>query len=269
VGTLYTTTHLDQPRGADAHRAEIERLRRERQQKIAKVQADGERQRAEWDAKRQQERAIDIERQLTEDAIAVERRRQAIAYRRHLGLALTAEDRQWLLMDLRERDALDAADPDVVLLRRWLHSIARAHRIDLRESRLPQANNGSAVRSLRRVNAPPIQSYQSAATTGHEIGHILHADIPADAPSKPGEFGLGRICVQAELAAWGWLLSSTPVWNRAMHGSMTEAINSYRPHATQAECEQIDALISQRTYAETRLGAVLRRDQVAAFANNT
>lgn len=253
MSTIYTSTHLEKPRTPEQHRIEIERLRRERDEKVAEQKRLGERQRAEWTTRTRQAREIDIQRQLTADAVSVERRRQAIAYRQHLGLPLDVEDQLFVAMDERENTGAEATHPDVIRLREWALRTAKAHGIDVRESRLPQAQNGSAVRLLKRIDTPPVQSFETAATVAHEIGHCLSDAEPPNAPSKAGEFGLGRICVAAELLAWQWVLEHVPVWNHAMHGSMCRAIETYRKHATADEVSQIDELISKRTYADTKL----------------
>ena len=121
--------------------------------------------------------------------------------------------------------------------------MATANGIDDREDAAPQLRNGSAIRSVKRVISAPAQSLETAAVKGHEYGHLL-GDVDPNAPKKPGEFGLGTICVSDELNAWRWVLQNFPIWEPAMHARMGECLASYRPHATEDEAKQIDFLCS-------------------------
>lgn len=240
-----------------AHRAALAKIRAERDAKLRAERQQLDARIRAFDEDRRRQRELDIEKQLAADAVEIERQRLAIQYRRHLGLPDNAQARTFCEADARVLTGAEARDPFVAKLRTWIDATARAAKIDLRVSRLPQVRNGSAVRSLRRVDVPPVVDVEAAVTCLHELGHILGEPEPEGSPSKPGEFGIGRICVAAEIRAWRWALDRSPVWSRRMHDSMTAAISTYRPHATPDEVLEIDALISERTYTAARLRAAM------------
>jgi hypothetical protein len=188
----------------------------------------------------------------TEDAVKLAYRRTGREYRKRLGLPLTVVHASELLADVIETDRMFADDPKVVRLREWFKSVAAKHQIDVRADAAPQLRNGSAVRKLRRVTIAPIQSLETAAVAAHELGHVL-GDMDANARSKAGEFGLGRICPSDEIDAWKWVLANIPVWERAMHARMTECLASYRPDASPREAQLMDELCLNVTLRRTQL----------------
>lgn len=252
--TVTRTAALDRDA---AHRAALEKIRSDRDAKLR-----DERQRLDariqaFDEDRRRQRELDIEKQLAADAIEIERQRLAIQYRRHLGLPDAARELSFAEMDQRVTTGAEAHNPHVVKLRAFVRATAATAKIDVRVSRLPQTQNASAVRSLKRVDVPPVIDFETAATNLHELGHILGEPEPEGSPSKPGEFGIGRICVAAEIRAWRWALDRSPVWNRRMHDAMTAALSTYRRHATPAEALEIDELCSSKTYSAARLRAAM------------
>ena len=242
---------------AAAHRAAVAKVRADRDAKLRAERQQLDARIRDYDEDRRRQRELDIEKQLAADAIEIERQRLAIQYRRHLGLPYAERELAFVEMDERVTTNAEANNPHVVRLRAFVQATAAAAKIDLRVSRLPQARNGSAVRSLRRVDVPAVVDYETAATCLHELGHILGEQEPEGSPSKPGEFGIGRICLASEIRAWRWALDRSPVWNRRMHDSMTAALESYRRHATPAEALEIDGLTSHKTYTDARLRAAM------------
>lgn len=255
-----TTTTVTGPPALDrdaAHRAALAKTRADRDAKIRDERQRLDARIRDYDEARRRQRELDIEQQLATDAVAVERERGALRYRRHLGLPDAERELSFAELDQRVTTGAEAHNPHVVRLRAFVQATAATARIDLRVSRLPQVRNGSAVRSLKRVDVPAVVDYETAATNLHELGHCLGEKEPEGSPSKPGEFGIGRICVAAEIRAWRWALDRSPVWNRRMHDAMTAAISTYRGHATPAEALDIDELCSSRTYSAARLRAAM------------
>ena len=108
----------------------------------------------------------------------------------------------------------------------------------------------------------PVQSLETAAVAGHEIGHVL-GDADPNAPKKRGAFGLGTICVSNELDAWRWVLQNFPIWEAVMHTRMEECLASYRPDATEDEAKQIDQLCSEVSFRQVRLRLLLQEGQAS------
>ena len=237
------------------HRADVKKIRDDRDRRIREQRDRWAVSKDDWVFESSLRRELEIEKQLAADAVTVESQRGLVDFKTFLQphAELSPQDATFIEMDRAETAGIHKDDPEVRTLREFCLRVAHEHAIDVRVSRLPQVQNGSAVRALKRIDIAPIQSLSTATTTLHELGHILSADVPADAPSKPGAFALGRICVSAEVLAWRWVLEHTPIWNREMHAVMTSAITTYRPHATTAEGLAIDELVSPLSLCQARL----------------
>jgi len=253
----------------EPHADRVARLTREHAARIAKLKADGaadvkrihntlKRDLTEWDLQQQHRREEARVRRQTDDARTIAYRRTSWQRRRGYKLPVTVTEAQHHLADLVETDAFYATDPKVLALAAWVRDVAAREWIEVREDAAPQLRNGDAVRKLRTITIAPIQSLETAVTAAHELGHIL-GDVNPDAPWKPGEFGLGRICVDDELTAWRWVLAHIPIWELAMHQRMTDCLGSYRPHATEDEARQMTALCGQIEFKQTMLRISMSR----------
>ncbi|MFN7982944.1 MAG: hypothetical protein U0Q11_13880 [Vicinamibacterales bacterium] len=245
-----------QERFEQVHREIGEKIEAEKARRAKEV-ADIEQQHkdrvAAWDLRLRLQRDLDREKQITEDATTLARRRTSRDYSQRIGLELSDAERQELDLEQREASKADAKLPDVVRLREWVDRVARQHGIDVREFMDPMVANGKALRRQLRVTIPPVQSFETAATAAHELGHLLSPEAPPDATRH--QLPTSRVCVAAELLAWEWSMDNAPVWNQRMRESMRRAIETYRSYATPQESAQIDALISDNRFRLARLGA--------------
>ena len=245
------------------HTERLDQIRREHDAKMATLRKDGAKRlddvgrfdrelRVEHDLRNRLKREEDRIAKHNEDAVEIARRRTSWKRFEDFGWKLSERELRDQHADVEETVAADRNHPQVVRLREWVHALAAQERIDLREDAAPQLRNGSAVQSLKRATIAPVQSFETAAVAAHELGHVLGTMNP-NAPKKPGEFGLGVVCVDDELNAWRWALAHVPVWNEPMRTRMTECLESYRPNATEDESKQIDQLISGLTFRATQL----------------
>jgi hypothetical protein len=109
--------------------------------------------------------------------------------------------------------------------------------------------NAYAWQARREVELQRPVSEEALATDGHELGHIAKPCEPTHT-LVPRSTGPGSLCVACELAAWRWAALHLCRWTRAMHIQMASSLSTYKPYATEAERQQIDALCSRRGFHE-------------------
>lgn len=153
--------------------------------------------------------------------------------------------------DVVETGRIFALDPKVITLWGWVLTTCRRERIQISFNQLPQMRNGSAYAGgVREIYTSPVQSLETAAVAGHEIGHVvdppnLNAPYTFSAPDV-------LVSVDGELRAWRWAMRHAPVWERAMHDQMVTSLASYRSYATADEAREIDALSGSLSFARER-----------------
>jgi hypothetical protein len=256
-------------RAPDPHAEQIARLRREHDKKMADIACQEAADLAK-ERRRVEERIAaihlqhDLQREergrerLAKDRVEVARRHGDIQVYRSLGLPLHRSARQALQDAVMEDPSLHANDQAVAQIRAFVYATAAREQIHVLECCAPELKNASAIRKLREIHIAPIATPAAAAAAIHELGHILHLPLPPDSKEALTDGWMGRCNVDAEIAAWQWVLTNTPAWTAPMHRRMVEALDSYRPFATSEQCVQIDRLSRRTVLQETRLRLAMK-----------
>jgi hypothetical protein len=112
--------------------------------------------------------------------------------------------------------------------------------------------NAYAWQARRDVELQRPVSEEALAMDGHELGHVAEP-FKRTHTLVPRSTGRGSLCVACELAAWRWAALYLCRWTWAMHVQMASSLSTYKPYATEAEQQQIDALCSRRGFYDLRL----------------
>jgi hypothetical protein len=245
-------THGDRMRRLETESAaRKQRLRAEADAEIARSQRHRDELLEQNRRHKELLREESMERRRQRDRVELASRRGHRDFAKALGVSLTPVERQQWIDEMKEETA-DPSDPIAKKLETWLQDICSRERIDVRFCAAPEIANGTAARTSRYIEVAQGRSVMHKLIAAHEVGHVLHPPV-ADERAIPGEFGIGKISVPCEIAAWRWVLDHIPVWTAAMHLDMTRFLGSYRGSAIESELHEIDDLCSPLTMRETQL----------------